>query len=162
VFTSGEKAVKARSAMAYGSLLSGITLANAGLGIVHGIASPIGGFFEIPHGVVCGSIVSAATQINIINLKKIDNFISNKALHKYAEVGGLLNNMKYENLDSAHNSLLNTLHEWTDKLNLPSLSELGIKQSHLDKIIQNTGIKNNPVKLSQEEIRKILLARMVV
>jgi len=48
----GAADVNVRTAMAFGSLMSGITLANAGLGIVHGLASPIGAFFEIPHGVV--------------------------------------------------------------------------------------------------------------
>ena len=56
--------VAVREAMAYGSLCSGIALANAGLGIVHGLASPIGGYFPIPHGVVCGTLMAAALRAN--------------------------------------------------------------------------------------------------
>ena len=51
--------------MAYGALLSGITLAQVGLGSVHGLASPLGAFYPIPHGVVSGTLVAKATDVNI-------------------------------------------------------------------------------------------------
>ena len=62
--------IQARADMAYGALISGITLANAGLGVVHGYASTIGGYFDIPHGVVCGSLLPTATEVNIRELLK--------------------------------------------------------------------------------------------
>ena len=46
-------------------MLSGITLANAGLGVVHGYASPIGARYPIPHGVVCANLLSIATEVNV-------------------------------------------------------------------------------------------------
>jgi hypothetical protein len=74
--------------LAYASLCSGITLAQAGLGSVHGLASPLGAFFPIPHGVVCGTLVAAATRINIATLRDRDP--NSPALRKYAEAGLLL------------------------------------------------------------------------
>ena len=58
--------------MAWAAYASGVSLAHAGLGIVHGLASPIGGYYSIPHGVVCGTLLPAATKMNVNWLIKND------------------------------------------------------------------------------------------
>ncbi len=60
----------ARSGMSFAALTSGICLANAGLGTVHGFASSLGGMFEIPHGLVCGSLMAKTNEINVRQLRK--------------------------------------------------------------------------------------------
>jgi alcohol dehydrogenase class IV len=148
--------------MAYGSLISGITIANAGLGIVHGLASPIGGFFDIPHGVVCGTLLSEATKMNIKKLQ--DNKLNGRdVLRNYAQVGALIagkNNIDEEKIDDYCSILTESLDNWTSQLELDRLGNYGIKMEDVDKIISKTGIKNNPVNLEKEDIREIIINRL--
>ncbi|MBC7105539.1 MAG: iron-containing alcohol dehydrogenase, partial [Firmicutes bacterium] len=48
---------EARAAMAWGSFLAGVSLANAGVGAVHALAYPLGGRFRVSHGVANGLLV---------------------------------------------------------------------------------------------------------
>jgi len=73
-YTTGCEDVEVRASMAYASFISGVTLANAGLGIVHGFAASIGGFFAIPHGVVCGSLLAPSMRVTMANSKKIPSY----------------------------------------------------------------------------------------
>ena len=78
----------ARAAMATAALCSGICLAQTGLGAVHGVASPLGALFPIPHGVACGATLAAATRVNVAALERREP--GNVALGRYAELGRLL------------------------------------------------------------------------
>lgn len=48
---------QARDALAYAAYVSGIALANAGLGAVHGLAGVLGGATHEPHGAICGRLL---------------------------------------------------------------------------------------------------------
>jgi alcohol dehydrogenase class IV len=150
-----------RAAMAYAALLSGITLANAGLGVVHGLASPIGGFFPIPHGVVCGTLVGAQTRVNIQALKSRSSG-DRTALEKYAKIGALLAGRRYDqaDVDDCCKLLLETLDRWTELLRIPRLSQFGLGTADLDKIAKHADNKNNPVELNEAEIKQLLLMRL--
>ncbi len=154
----GENAAAAgRSAMAYAALLSGITLAQVGLGAVHGLASPLGAFFPIPHGVVCGTLLAAATEANIRALQ--DRQSQHPALRKYAELGALLSDSQSATPHAACAALVEVLHEWTVRLGLPRLRDYGVAPGDFTKIIAHchgTSMKTNPIVLSDEEVYAIL------
>jgi alcohol dehydrogenase class IV len=158
--TEGESLEK-RAAMAYAALVSGITLANAGLGVVHGLASPMGGLFSIPHGVVCGTLVGAETRVNIEKLRGQEQGDS-IALGKYAQIGALVSGKAYreEDRESCCDLLIGKIDEWIETLAIPRLSEYGIRASDLDGIARSAGNKNNPVGLSEEEIKDLLSMRL--
>ena len=154
--------IAVRSAMAYGSLMSGIALTNAGLGIVHGLASSLGGLFEIPHGVACGTLLAESTKMNITQLQKIGD-AGKKGLLKYAIVGALLAGKKvFENVDISYycSILIDTLEKWTYDLKIDRLGKYGIKIKEIDKIVEKAGLKNNPVQLRREDILEIVRNRI--
>ena len=157
--TDGAENVEVRAGMAYAALLSGVTLANAGLGIVHGLASAFGGLYDIPHGVVCGTLMWAANKVTVDALKRRTGH-GEPALAKYACIGALLSGGDSADIYGSCDMLIRKLEEWTDVLHLPPLGEFGVKESDIDNIIDRTGNKNNPVKLDRSEIRRIIELRM--
>jgi alcohol dehydrogenase class IV len=162
VCTTGAGDLEARASMAHASFVSGITLANAGLGVIHGFAAPIGGFFPIPHGVVCGSLLAPAVRITIEKLREGDPEHA-PALGKFAAVGALVaGGVPGVPCDVAGgcDALVDWLYGLAEKLAIPRLSDYGVSASDCDRIIERSGSKNNPVPLDREEMRRILLERI--
>ena len=150
--------INALTKISYASYISGLTLANAGLGAVHGFAAAIGGLFKIPHGVICGTLLAQTCRINIESLIKTDP--NGIALKKYCKAANSLdpaNHFTDPEEGSLH--LISLLDALTTQLNMPRLGLYGVTEKDIVKIIKSTGLKNNPVKLSSEQLAKILRAR---
>lgn len=150
-----------RERMAYAALLSGITLAQVGLGSVHGLASPLGAFFPIPHGVVCGTLVASATRINIHSMLAREP--DNRALAKYVQVAEILCQKHFSKSAAAFTALIDLLTAWTDELALSRLSHYGLQESGVGKVIahcRGSSMRTNPIILTDEEIKSILLERL--
>ena len=160
-YEGSDEAAAGRSRMAYAALLSGICLAQTGLGSVHGLASPLGAFFPIPHGVVCGTLIGAATRVNLAALRERDP--ANPAWRKYARAGDILHGRHYANPDESHAALLALLDDWTEWLALPRLSVYGIQESDFAHIVAHSrggSMKTNPLVLSDAEITEVLRQRL--
>jgi alcohol dehydrogenase len=154
-------AQKGYARLAYASLCSGITLAQAGLGSVHGLASPLGAFFPIPHGVVCGTLVAAATRVNIAALRARDP--DNPSLRKYAEAGVLLGGRIFTSEADAQDGLVATLEDWTKRLGLPRLGDFGMQEADIDRVVANGrggSMQTNPLVLNDAELGDLLRARL--
>jgi alcohol dehydrogenase class IV len=150
-----------RGAMAYAALLSGICLAQVGLGSVHGLASPLGAYFPIPHGVVCGTLVAAATETNIKAMQ--DREMENPALAKYAKVGRLLTDQDGIDDATAHSALITTLSHWSERLKLPRLHCYGIAEADFPRVVANSrgsSMLTNPIVLTDAEISAVLERRL--
>jgi alcohol dehydrogenase class IV len=151
------KDIEARTGMSFAALTSGICLANAGLGVVHGFASSVGGLFEIPHGLLCGTLMAKSNEINVRELRKKAD--GRPALSRYAALGKLFLDVKGRDDDYYTDGFIAYLHELTSILALPGLAKYGIGEKEITAICAITENKNNPVKLSIEDLHEILSSR---
>ncbi|MCF6218636.1 MAG: iron-containing alcohol dehydrogenase [Gammaproteobacteria bacterium] len=160
-YQKGDQATEAQDNMLYAAWLSGVTLAQVGLGSVHGLASPLGAFFPIPHGIACGTLVAEASKVNIVAMQSRDP--QNPGLKRYAEVGRLFSRKHHQSDEEAQQMLTAQLSEWTAHLQLPGLSHYGVTPSMLTKVVENcrgSSMKTNPIVLFDEEVMSLLSARL--
>ena len=157
----GSVAATARERMAYAALCSGICLAQAGLGSVHGLASPLGAQYPIPHGVACGATLVAATRVNIAALAARDP--GSVALSRYAALGWLFTGRAGANDAEARAALVPALEQLTARLGVPRLSACGITEASIPALVadsRGSSMKTNPIVLTDDEIATILRASL--
>src|SRR5438105_6188663 len=105
--------------MSWGSLLGGLSLANAGLGAVHGFAAPVGGMFPAPHGAVCAALLPHAVEINVEALRA--RAPDGEALRRYETVARLLTGQPHASAEDA----VRWLTEICAQLAIPPLRSYG-------------------------------------
>ncbi len=145
---------EARSAMSWGSLLGGLSLANAGLGAVHGFAAPIGGMFPAPHGAVCAALLPHAVEINVEALRA--RAPHSEALRRYETIGRLLTGQPHAAAEDA----VWWLTELCARLEIPPLRAYGIDETHVTelaaKAARASSMKGNPIELTSDELTEIV------
>ncbi len=146
--------VSAREDMAMASLLSGLALANSGLGAVHGFAAPIGGLFNVSHGAVCAALISASLIVNIsaLNLKEKEH----PALNKLKVVAQLLTRKD----DAEPEDAIEWLWKACALMKIRSLKDLGIGKEDFPTLVEkaqnSSSMKGNPIKLTVDELYELL------
>ncbi|BBP44892.1 alcohol dehydrogenase [Thiosulfatimonas sediminis] len=146
------------------AMLSGTTLANAGLGAVHGLAGPIGAFFTAPHGVVCAKLLSPITAANIRALKQHDNIeFCAPFLHKFAQIGRLISQKNNLSDNEAQQCLLDYLQDLSSRYVPQGLAEYGLKSNNIEVVIENCrsgSMLGNPLTLSDEVLRYAIVSSL--
>jgi alcohol dehydrogenase len=148
-----------RAAMSWAACCSGIALANAGLGAVHGIVAALGARFPVPHGMGCGMLLGATTRANVRALST--RAPDTPALARYAEAGRILAGRPDLADDAAHASLLAELDAWTAALALPRLADYGMTVNDVPAVVadsRGSSMRTNPVVLEDAELAGILAA----
>lgn len=148
----------ARIDLSYAALLSGIVLTNSGLGTVHGFASVIGGLFAIPHGVVCGTLMAPANALTLRSLRA--NASGHPALTKYTKLGKIFSDQEHSTDAWYQDYFIEELERLAMELDVPKLSEYGVRTTDIKNIVDKTGNKYNPAQLTKEELANILHCRI--
>jgi alcohol dehydrogenase class IV len=145
---------KAREDMCIGSLFGGIALANAKLGAVHGFAGPMGGMIDAPHGVICGILLPYVIKANIKALEERDP--SSVVFAKYEKVAKIVT----KNEKATARDLISWTDELYEKLDMPHLSEVDLKEDQIEELIdkakKSNSMKGNPIVLTDEELKGII------
>jgi alcohol dehydrogenase class IV len=156
-FLEGENNLEARSGMALAAMFSGITLANAGLGLVHGFAAPFGAHCNIPHGAVCGTLMST---VNALTIDKIIKDKESAAYSKYLIVSKIFSDFKYKKGEEYLLAFKEKLEHISNVLELPSLDPEVLNDQLISQIVKETSHKNHPVTFTDQELESIIRARV--
>jgi alcohol dehydrogenase class IV len=148
----------AREAMATASLLSGLALANAGLGAVHGIAAPLGGAYPAPHGAACAALLPHVTTVNIRALRRRDP--DGPALPRYARAAETL----LGRAGATPDDLVAALRELVTELDIPPLRTYGLTEHNVPELAtqaaQASSTRANPIELEVEELAEAIAAAL--
>jgi alcohol dehydrogenase class IV len=137
--------------MAHAAFLSGVALANSGLGFAHGVAAALGAVCDVPHGMACAAMLPAALRLN-----------REVAQTGVAAIGRLWAPPSSAGLDdeSAADLAIATIDSLVSDLNVPTkLRALGVEQSQIEELIpasRGSSMNGNPRDVSDDELRQLL------
>jgi alcohol dehydrogenase class IV len=140
----------ARERMAHAAMLSGICLANSGLGMAHGVAAALGVHCRVAHGVACALMLPVALRVN--------RQVRQAELVRLS----LLNfrQPKTRTPEEAVETLIREISTLCDRVGVPRrLSQLGVTAEQIPEIVQSSrgsSMAGNPRELSDAELTAIL------
>jgi alcohol dehydrogenase class IV len=150
--------LNARIEMSLAALYSGMALANARLGAVHGIAGPLGGMIAAPHGGICARLLPIVMAANLKAIQDRDP--ETPALDRFKLVAQLLTGSQSA---SAEDSVA-FLKDLCSDLCIPPLGGYGLAESDLPQLIANalksSSMQGNPVTLTPAEVEAIVRSAM--
>jgi alcohol dehydrogenase class IV len=136
-----------RAAMSHAALVSGIALANSGLGLAHGVAAALGIACGVPHGLACATMLPAAMRVNRA-----------AAGHEFALLERAIDPAASPDDADAADAFVARI----DRLCAAAprrLSEIGVRADHLGWIAENSGgnsMRGNPVQLDAASLHRLL------
>ncbi len=144
----------AREDMSLSALLSGMALANARLGAVHGLAGPIGGLIPAQHGAICAALLANVTEANIFILRGLSSH--HPVLMRYQTIAKLLN----DDPSAPPEAGVQWVRDFCQHAQIQTLSSLGLDESMhaevIDKAKKSSSMKGNPIPLLAESLRILL------
>lgn len=143
------EAIGARETLSRAALTSGITLANSGLGMAHGVAAALGVHCHVPHGLACGVMLPVAMRVN-----------RNACEAELAAITPSLTGQTFDDTATAAAAAIEEIESLCRDIGIPaSLGELGVTADQLDMLVgssRGNSMNGNPRDLSDAELRAIL------
>jgi alcohol dehydrogenase class IV len=140
--------------MAQAALLSGMALANSGLGMAHGVAAALGVHCRAPHGLACAVMLPVALRINRAACEPL--------MATLARLTGLAG--ETSTTVEAADALVARIDEIGRRLSVPErLSELGVQSRQIAVLVRDSrgnSMNGNPRQLSDAELTTILEAQL--
>jgi alcohol dehydrogenase class IV len=150
--TQGEN-LPAREAMAHAALLSGMALANSGLGMAHGVAAALGVHCNAPHGLACAVMLPTALRVN--------RPVVETALGNLAREVGIASDVDPE---VAAGRFIDQIESLCRRVGIPKkLSELGVRPEQIPLLVRDSrgnSMDGNPRTLSDAELQAALEAML--
>lgn len=119
--------LEARNGMAVAQYIAGMGFSNVGLGAVHGMAHPLGAFYNIPHGVANALLLPYVMEFNLPAAKD-----------KYRTIAEMMGcSTQGLSDEAAVQAAVQAVKELSLKINIPQkLHELGVKEEDMEKLAQ--------------------------
>jgi len=142
----------AREAMAHAALLSGMALANSGLGMAHGVAPALGTHCRVPHGVACALMLPTALRVNrAVRAPEIAR-LAHAVLGKGSPADP----------EAAVDAFIERIESLCDRVGVPRrLSQVGVGREQIPALVKSSrgsSMSGNPAELSDEQLAAILEA----
>ncbi len=139
-----------RNGMAVAQYIAGMAFSNVGLGLVHGMAHPMGSLFDVPHGVA-----------NALLLPTIMEFNMPKCLDKYPHIAEAMGvDIKGMTKEQASQAAVDAVRDLAIRVGIPQhLTDLGIKESDIpalaEQAIADVCTPGNPRDCNIDEIKAL-------
>ena len=150
----------AREAMSHAAMLSGIALANSGLGFAHGVAAALGVHAKMPHGLACAVMLPSALHVNR-DVAKADLAQLGRQCCRWLHGEFGLPVLDDNGSDAAAVTQLQTvIHTLNERLGIPQqLSALGITREQLAALAKGSrgnSMDGNPCDVRDADLLAIL------
>jgi alcohol dehydrogenase class IV len=150
--------IEARQDMSLAAMFSGIALSNAKLGAIHGIAGPLGGMIDIPHGAACAKLFYPVFETNLNAFKNREP--NSPVLNRFVEVSEILSgrNKQNEKVDIDNCAII--VKDFLSVFEIPALGNFGLTKDMIpdlaEKSKNSSSMKGNPILLNEQEMQEII------
>lgn len=139
----------AREAMSHAAFLSGLALANSGLGLAHGVAAALGVHCRVPHGLACAVMLPPALRLNA-RIRQAD----------LARLARRTLGFSIASDEQAAYKFIEQIAALCREVAIPArLRDLGVRQDQISELVNSShgnSLSGNPRDVSDAELHDLL------